>query len=180
MRIPLISAAVGAAAMIAALAPLSPAPAVADDIGDVVCHGGTLNVQFNPGITFSRNTVRLSASGEVGLCRSAKYPKITGGTIRIEAALTAACPGPVGPGYAKVTIAWNDGSTSVIHQSTFRGDAQAYSLEGGRVATGPFAEGTARANGRTTTNLTELGAACVTGGLTGYAATIDELAVGDI
>ncbi|MFJ9381694.1 hypothetical protein [Streptomyces sp. NPDC101455] len=65
-------------------------------------------------------------------------------------------------------------------QSTFRGDAQSFSLEGGSIATGAFAGGTARANGRTTSNPIELGAGCVLGGVTGYAATIDQFSVGDI
>lgn len=124
--------------------------------------------------------MRLTASGDVGICNSGKHPRITGGTIRIETALSAACPGPIGPGYAKVTISWNDGSRSGIDQSTFRGDAQAFSLEGGAVRSGTFADGTARANGRTSSNLVELGAACAAGGLTSYDATIDELAVGEI
>ncbi|MEV0781288.1 hypothetical protein [Streptomyces sp. NPDC050428] len=78
-----------------------------------------------------------------------------------------------------MTINWDDGSRTVIHQSTFRGDAQSFSLEGGSIADGTFADGTARANGRTTSNLIEFGAGCVTGGLTSYAATIDQFAVGD-
>ncbi|MFC8076844.1 hypothetical protein ACFUN8_15080 [Streptomyces sp. NPDC057307] len=180
MRSPFISAAVATAAVIA-LAPLGPAAAAAPSgIGDIVCNGGSLNVQYDPGITFSKNTVRLAAIGEMGICRSESHPEITGGTVRVESALTGACPGPVGPGYAKVTINWNDGSRSVIDQSTFRGDAQSFSLEGGSIATGSFAGGTARANGRTTSNLIELGAGCVLGGVTSYAATIDQFAVGDI
>ncbi|MYS20978.1 hypothetical protein GA0115240_124234 [Streptomyces sp. DvalAA-14] len=180
MRSPLISAAVAAAAVIV-LAPVSPASAAdPDGIGDVTCHGGSLDVQFNPGVTFSKNTVRLSANGELGNCSSRRHPKITGGTIRLEASLTAQCPGPYGPGYAKATIYWNDGTRTVIDQTTFRGDAQSFSLEGGSIATGSYAGGTARANGRTTSSSIELGAACVSGGLTSYSATIDQLAVGDI
>ncbi|WP_405974383.1 hypothetical protein OG496_40505 [Streptomyces sp. NBC_00988] len=180
MRSPLISAAVAVAAVIA-LSPLSPASAADPaDIGDISCHGGSLTVQFDPGITFAKNTVRLSANGELGICSSAAHPKITGGTVRIEASLTAVCPGPIGPGYAKVTISWNDGSRTVINQSTFRGDAQSFSMEGGSISDGTFAGGTARAHGRTTSNLVELGAACVLGGITSYTASIDGLDVGDI
>lgn len=180
MRSPLISTAVAAAALIA-LSPLSPATAAEpSSIGDVVCNGGSLNVQFNPGVTFSKNTVRLSANGEMGLCSSTAHPKITGGTIHFEARLTARCPGPYGPGYAKATINWNDGSRTVIDHTTFRGEAASFSLEGGSIADGTFAGGTARAQGRTTSPESELGAACVTGGLTSYTATIDEFAVGDI
>jgi hypothetical protein len=179
VRSPLTAAAVAAAAVIA-LAPASPASA-ADDIGDVVCNGGSVNLLFNPGVKFSKTTVRLAASGDMGTCTSAKYPRITGGTLRIQAALNAACPGPLGPGYTKVTIDWNDGTKTVINQSTFRGDAQTFTLEGGSVDTGPFTNGTARATGRTTSNLVELGAACASGeGMTGYSATIDEFAVGEI
>ncbi|WP_330461636.1 hypothetical protein OIB37_35095 [Streptomyces sp. NBC_00820] len=180
MRSSLLSAAVAATAVIA-LSPLSQASA-ADlaDIGDITCHGGALNVQFNPGITFSKNTVRLSANGDMGICSSSTHTGITGGTVQIEASLTAQCPGPYGPGYAKATINWNDGTRTVIDQTTFRGDASSFSLEGGSIATGSFAGGTARAHGRTTSNLIELGAGCVLGGVTNYTAMIDQFAVGDI
>ncbi|MBW5249201.1 hypothetical protein JGS39_09280 [Streptomyces sp. P01-B04] len=180
MRSPLMAAAVTAAAVIA-LSPLSPASAADPaDIGDIVCHGGSFNVQFNPGLTFSQNTVRLLANGEMGTCHSAVHPKITGGTVRVEASLSAACPGPFGPGYAAATINWNDGTRTVVDQSTFRGDTTSFSLEGGSIADGTFAGGTTRANGRTTSNQVELGAACVVGGLTSYSATIDDFSVGDI
>ncbi|MEV0579460.1 hypothetical protein [Streptomyces sp. NPDC050392] len=180
MRSPLVSAAVAAAALIA-LSPLGPAAAAEPaGIGDVICNGGSLNVQFNPGVTFSNNTVRLSANGEMGICSSATHPEITGGTVRFEAGLTAKCPGPFGPGYAKATINWNDGTRTVIDQTTFRGDSASFSLEGGSIDAGTFAGGTARANGRTTSNLIELGAGCVLGGVTSYSATIDQFAVGDI
>ncbi|MFD8421788.1 hypothetical protein [Streptomyces sp. NPDC059466] len=179
MRSSFLSAAVAAAAVFA-LAPSSPAAAGVEDIGDVTCNGGSLNVHYAPGITFSRNTVRLSADGEMGICSSRTHPRITGGTVRIEASLTAACPGPIGPGWAKVTIDWNDGSRTVVDQASFRGDASSFSLEGGSIAAGTFAGGTARGSGRTATNLAELGAGCVLGGVTGYAATIDQFAVGDI
>ncbi|MEU8484374.1 hypothetical protein [Streptomyces sp. NPDC048641] len=175
-----MSAAVAAAAVVA-LSPLSQASAAAPaDIGHVACYGGALSVQFNPGITFARKIVQLSANGNMGICTSTSHPKITGGTIQFQASLPAQCPGPYGPGYAKATINWNDGSKTVIDQTTFRGDAQSFSLEGGSIANGSFAGGTARANVRTTSNLTELGAGCVLGGVTSYDATIDQFAVGDI
>lgn len=113
----------------------------------------------------------------MGLCTSAKHPKITGGVVRFEASLEAACPGPIGPGEAKVTISWSDGSKSVINQPTFRGDAQSFTLEGGSVASGPFLDGITRASGRTTTSSIELGAACMTRGLTSYRSTIDEFTI---
>lgn len=173
--------AVAAAASIAVI-PLGTAPAVAQaELGSVVCHGGNVTLQYNPGITFSRQAVRLSASGDMGLCTSDKHPKITGGTVRVEGAFQAACPGPVGPGYARVTISWNDGSTSLIDQSTFRGgDTQSFGLEGGHVSKGTFLGGTSRASGRTTTNLVDIGGACVTGGVISYQSTIDEFAVGEL
>ncbi|WP_326774544.1 hypothetical protein [Streptomyces sp. NBC_01445] len=179
MRSPLMSAAVAAAAI--ALSPLGQASAAAPaDIGHVVCNGGALSVQYNPGITFAKKTLQLSANGDMGNCTSKSHPKITGGSIQFQASLPAQCPGPIGPGYAKATIYWNDGTRTVIDQTTFRGDTQSFSLEGGSIATGAFAGGTARGSGRTTSNLTELGARCVVGGLTDYGATIEQFAVGDI
>lgn len=120
-------------------------------------------MQFTPGITFPNKTVQMGANGELNNCESAAHPKITGGTIWLTGSLDAKCPGPFGPGYAKATIEWNDGTRTVIDQSTFRGDAQPISLEGGSIATGAFAGGTARANGHATSNSYELGASCVAG-----------------
>lgn len=180
MRSPLLSAAVAVAAVIA-LSPLSPAAAAAPSgIGDVTCNGGSLNVHSNPGITLAKNTVRLSANGEMGMCTSATHPKITGGTIRFEVSLSAACNESFGPGSARVTINWNDGSRTVIDESTFRGDAHSFSLEGGSIADGTFAGGTAGANGRVTTSPVEFGAGCMLGGVSHYNAIIDQFAVGDI
>lgn len=180
MRSPLLSAAVAAAAVIA-LSPLSPAAAAAPSgIGDVTCNGGSLNVHASPGITLAKNTVRLSANGEMGMCTSAAHPKITGGTIRFEVSLSAACNESFGPGSARVTINWNDGSRTVIDESTFRGDTHSFSLEGGSIADGTFAGGTAGANGRVTTSSVEFGAGCVLGGVSHYNAVIDQFAVGDI
>ncbi|SEG85291.1 hypothetical protein SAMN05216223_12327 [Actinacidiphila yanglinensis] len=179
MRSPLMQATVAAAAVIA-LSPLGTASAAdPSDIGDITCHGGSLTVQFNPGATFFRSTVRMSASGEMGTCSSSQHPEITGGAVKLEASLTANCPGPFGPGYVKATINWNDGTKTVIDQTIFRGDERSFSLEGGST-TGRFAGGYARANGRTTSNLIEISAACASAGLTSYASTINEFAVGDI
>ncbi|MGW0394396.1 hypothetical protein ACWDYJ_26615 [Streptomyces sp. NPDC003042] len=170
-----------AAATSVALMPLGTASATAQaEIGSVSCRGGSLTLQYNPGLSFRRQDVRLSASGNMGLCQSDKHPKITGGTVHVAATFQAACPSPIGPGYAKVTISWNDGSTSVIFHSTFRGDTESFGLEGGNVMSGPFLNGTARANGRTTTNPLDIGGACATGGAISYQSTIDDFAVGQL
>ncbi|MBO2448976.1 hypothetical protein J4573_17875 [Actinomadura barringtoniae] len=164
-----------------AFAPFAPASAATHaDVGSIVCRGGQFNVQFDPGVTFATGTVRLTASGDLGVCQSDEHPKITGGTIRAEASLQGKCPGPVGPGYAKVSVSFNDGSRAIVNQSTFRGDGTSWSFEGGRVSSGPFTGGTARGNGRTISNLIELGAGCAVGGLKEYRASIDEALIGDI
>jgi len=149
----------------------------AEGVDDVICRGGQFNVQIDPGLTFFNGTVRLTASGDLGLCQSDAHPRLTGGTVRAEAVLQGKCPGPVGPGYARVTIAWNDGTRSTITQSSFRADAVSWLFEGGRVAEGAFKGTTAHANGRTISNLIELGAGCGIGGLKEYRASIDELAI---
>lgn len=86
-------------------------------------------MRFDPGVTFAKSAQRLYADGDMGTCSSTTHPEITGGTIRLLASLTAACPRPFGPGYAKATISWNDGSRTVLHQTTFSGDAQSFSLD---------------------------------------------------
>ncbi|MFI5868262.1 hypothetical protein [Streptomyces sp. NPDC051546] len=170
-----------AAAVSTAVIPLGVVPAAAQaEIGSVVCHGGSLTVQYNPGLNFSKRVVRLSAGGDLGLCTSQEHPEITGGSIRVEGSLQASCPGPLGPGSTKVAIAWNDGSTSVIDQSTFRGDIQGFRLDGGFVSQGPFLHGTSRADGRTTTGVRDIGGACVTGGVISYQSTIDNFAAGEL
>ncbi|MEU5879360.1 hypothetical protein [Spirillospora sp. NPDC047279] len=148
--------------------------------GTVECRDGSLDVQADTGVAFPRKTVQLTGRGNLDSCSSAQHPKLSGGTITLETALQARCPGPFGPGYAKVTIAWNDGSTTSIDQSTFRGDSVSFALEGGRVTSGVFTGGTVRADGRTTTPLIEMGAACATGGLTAYSTTINQVHLGDL
>ncbi|MFD9367161.1 hypothetical protein ACFWA6_05550 [Streptomyces sp. NPDC060020] len=149
------------------------------DIGSVVCQGGSLTFQANPGIGFNAATVELSASGDLGLCSSPERPRITGGTVRIKATARAQCPGPVRAIGAKVTISWNDGSTSVSERSFLFGDMQAYNLDGGEVTTGAFTGGHASASGRTTTPVQEIGAACITSGVISYTATVDHFSVGE-
>ncbi|MET9512047.1 hypothetical protein ABZX62_26980 [Streptomyces flavidovirens] len=61
---------------------------------------------------------------------------------------------------------------------SFRLEAVSASFEG-VVSEGPFKGGTAHANGRTTTSAAELGAQCVTSGVTSYTATIDQFTIGD-
>ncbi|MET9323705.1 hypothetical protein ABZX75_26515 [Streptomyces sp. NPDC003038] len=175
----LLITAVAATAVIA-LTPLSPASAATRaDIGSVSCQGGSLNVQFNPAVTFKRETVQTQASGDLGTCTSTMYPKITGGTVRIVGSGIGACPGPFSVGYGKAQISWNDGTTTVIPQMRFHLDGLSASFEG-PVNEGRFKGGFAHANGQTTTSLIDIGTQCVNGGLTNYATTIDQLTIADI
>ncbi|MET9323317.1 hypothetical protein ABZX75_24435 [Streptomyces sp. NPDC003038] len=114
----------------------------------------------------------------LGTCTSTTYPKITGGTVRIVGTGTGACPGPFSVGYGRAQISWNDGTTTVLPQLSLRFEALSASFEGG-VSEGHFKGGTAHANGRTTTNPADIGAQCVTSGLTNYATTINQFTIGD-
>ncbi|WP_327732732.1 hypothetical protein OG749_01565 [Streptomyces nojiriensis] len=169
-----------AAATGIALMPLGTASATSRaDIGSAICRGGSITFQANPGIRFNAATVQLSASGDLGLCRSPERPKITGGTIRVEATASAQCPEPVLASGAKATISWNDGSKTVIDGPSLTGDTRHYSLVGGNVS-GVFGGGWAQGTGRTATPLAEIGAACITTGVISYTSTIDEFGVGDV
>ncbi|MET9513149.1 hypothetical protein ABZX62_32695, partial [Streptomyces flavidovirens] len=86
--------------------------------------------QFSPGVTFKRQTVQTQASGDLGTCTSPMNPKITGGTFRIVGTGTGACPGPFSVGYGRAQISWNDGTTTVIPQLSFRLEAVSASFEG--------------------------------------------------
>ncbi|MER5412193.1 hypothetical protein [Streptomyces virginiae] len=175
----LLLSAVAAATGIA-LMPLGAASATSRAaIGSVVCHGGSITFQANPGIRFNAATVQLSAGGDLGLCQSPERPRITGGTVRVEATASAQCPEPVHAGSAKVTISWNDGSRTVIEGAGFSGDTRHFILAGGEVS-GAFAGGWAQGRGRTTTPLAEIGAACITSGLISYTSTVDEFGAGDV
>ncbi|WP_062347421.1 hypothetical protein [Herbidospora yilanensis] len=151
-----------AAALALTLAPLQPASA---DTGDITCHGGSISLNYTPGLTFKKTTTWMTGNGDLGVCSSTRHPAITGGSIHVEGGLTTQCPGPIGPGYTRLTITWNDGTTSTINQATHRGDLTSYTIEGG----------TAHLTGRTTSNLVELGAGCVLNGVTQTSATIDTL-----
>lgn len=146
----------------------------------ISCSDGSLPLRSKPAITLSKQSVHLSGYGDLGQCTSAKHPEITTGFARVETTLEAACPAPFGPGYAKVTINWNDGSTSVVNQATFRGDTHSFTLEGGSVTSGPFLGGILRATGLTTISWLELSVACTTTGITSYRPTIDEFTIGEL
>ncbi|TKK86518.1 hypothetical protein FDA94_20595 [Herbidospora galbida] len=159
---PLLCAAALALTLAPTLAPLQPAAA---DTGDITCHGGSLNLTYDPGLTYRKTTTWMAGTGNLGVCSSARHPAITGGSIRVEGNLTTQCPGPIGPGYARIAITWNDGTKTTINQVLHRGDLTSYTVEGG----------TAHLTGRTTSNLIDLGAGCVLNGVTQTTATIDTL-----
>ncbi|WP_062437335.1 hypothetical protein [Herbidospora daliensis] len=150
---------------IAALAlTLTPLPPAAADTGEITCHGGSISHHYTPGVTYRRNTTWMTANGDLGVCASQTHPGITGGTIRIEGNLTSQCPGPIGPGYTRLTISWNDGTTTTVNQATHKGDLTSYTVD----------SGAAHLSGRTTTSLLDLGANCVLNGVTQTTATIDQ------
>nr|WP_062332596.1 hypothetical protein [Herbidospora sakaeratensis] len=151
-----------AAALALTLTPLPSAAAA--DTGDITCHGGSISLHYTPPITYRKNTTWMTANGDLGVCGSPRHPAITGGRIHIEGNLTTQCPGPIGPGYTRLTITWNDGTTTTANQASHRGDLTAYTLD----------SGAAHLTGRTTTSLLDLGANCVLTGVTQTTATIDE------
>lgn len=175
----LVPAVITAAA--AALLPAGPAGARAGaEPGSITCHGGSLTTTFNPGVTFRKQTMQVQADGDLGVCSSQEHPKLTGGTFRFTGSGTGACPGPLAIGYGKLTITWNDGSTSTLPQMSVRAEASTVSLDHGSVSEGPFRGMHGRLNARVTTNANEIGAQCITSGLTRYEAALDSTEIGEI
>lgn len=177
LLVPTVIAAAGAALLSA-----GPAGAGAGvEPGSITCHGGSLSAAFNPGVTFRKQTTQVQADGDLGVCFSQEHPKLTGGTFRFTGSGTGACPGPFVVGYGRLTITWNDGSTSTMPQMSIRAEARTVALDSGAVSEGPFRGETGRLNGSVTTSLTELGQHCVSsGGLTRYEANLDSVALGAI
>lgn len=159
---------------IATVAPLHVANA------EVTCHGGSGQAQFNPGVTFKKATTQIQANGDLGICYSPEAPKITGGVWRFVGSGTGACPGPFAIGYGKMRISWSDGTTSILPQMSFRGEAFAASIDGGSITEGTFKGETGRLSGRSITPVNEMGAQCVTSGLSNYAFTVDSFTIGHI
>lgn len=172
--------AAGVAAMAAGMASVPASTAWAADGGDITCHGGSGQAQFNPGVTFKRATTQIQANGDLGVCNSPSNPKITGGVWRFVGSGTGACPGPFAIGYGKMQISWSDGTTSIMPQMSFRGEAFTWSIDGGAVSEGVFKGQTGRLSGRSTTSAIEMGAQCITSGLTTYAGGLDSFAIGSI
>jgi hypothetical protein len=111
--------------------------AAAADIGDMTCRGGKLTWTADPAITFNRLTISFTAHANLGLCISARYPQITGGTMDLRGAAKGGCPDGVGNGYGTATFTWNDGSTSTA-QGAFTGNAGTLQVPVGRVTQGLF------------------------------------------
>ncbi|MFI9172572.1 hypothetical protein [Streptomyces lincolnensis] len=150
------------------------------DGGSITCQGGSLTADFKPGVTYKKGTTQVSANGDLGVCSSPEYPEITGGTFRFVGSGHGACPGPFAIGHGKLAITWNDGSTSVSPQMSFRAETFTVSLDGGAVSEGRFKGQTGRLSGRGTTAPIDIGAQCITSGLTRYPAELDTAAIGAI
>ncbi|KAF9091902.1 hypothetical protein BGX29_010720, partial [Mortierella sp. GBA35] len=118
---------------IAAVAPLYVASA------GVTCHGGSAQAQYNPGVTFKKQTVQFQ-----------------------------------GNGYGEAMIDWNTGEKSVVTQTSFRAETFTTSIDGGHIEEGKFKGCSLRMVGRSTMSVVEMGAQCVTSGLTTYAWEVDE------
>lgn len=155
---------------IAAVAPLY----VASE--GVVCHNGGAQTLFKPGVVFKKQTSQYQSNGDLGVCSSVGAPKITGGTFSMVGKGTGNCPSPFAVGYGKVMITWNTGETSVDSQASFRAEAFTASIEG-QIGEGKFMGCTLRMNGRSTTSVIEMGAQCVTSGLTTYAWVFDAVTI---
>ncbi|KAF9151982.1 hypothetical protein BG015_005953, partial [Linnemannia schmuckeri] len=82
--------------------------------------------------------------------------------------------------YGKMQISWNDGTQSVISQASFRAEAFTASIDGGGVSEGMFMGDTIHMNGRTTISAIEIGAQCITSGVSTYALGIDSFIIGSI
>lgn len=179
MRRLLVPAVIAAAGV--ALLSAGPAGAGARaDGGSITCQGGSLSAAFDPGVTFKKQTTQIRATGELNGCSSQEHPQITGGTFRFTGSGTGACPGPFAIGYGKLMITWNDGSTSILPQMSFRAEASTASVDHGSVSEGAFRGAAARLSGRATTSPIEMGSQCVTSGLTRYEAELDRVEIGEI
>ncbi|KAG0201798.1 hypothetical protein BGX33_010090, partial [Mortierella sp. NVP41] len=71
-------------------------------------------------------------------------------------------------------IDWNTGEKSVVTQTSFRAETFTTSIDGGHIEEGKFKGCCLRMVGRSTMSVVEMGAQCVTSGLTTYAWEVDE------
>lgn len=144
-----VAAAVGLAAVVTSLgSAASAAPAARADATDVVCRGGIIRAYLNPGLTFIQQTVRISASGDLGDCEAPGDPTLTGGTFRIEATGNGKCPdGFYGEG--QMFINWNNGKTSVA-SGTAEVNGSLLGVARGTVTQGAFKGATGSWTGRPT------------------------------
>ncbi|QDQ15923.1 hypothetical protein [Streptomyces spectabilis] len=147
--------------------------------GSITCQGGSLSAAFNPGVTFRKQTVQVQATGDLNGCASQEHPQIAGGTFRFVGSGTGSCPGPFAIGYGKMLITWNDGSTSTLPQMSFRAEVSTASVDGGVVSEGRFKGSTGHLSGRVTASPVEMGAQCITTGLTRYEAELDRMDIGE-
>ncbi|KAK3807659.1 MAG: hypothetical protein J3Q66DRAFT_374408 [Benniella sp.] len=146
----------------------------------VTCKGvDKINVNFTPGVTFTKRSSQVFAGGKLGVCQSAEFPGITGGTLIFGGDAKGRCTGPLAgeSSSAWVDIRWSDGTRSTASQMSFNVDLASWSFNG--VLKGQFEGQTVRANGRATKAGFVIGDECLRReGLTDYPATLDSLVVG--
>ncbi|KAG0202115.1 hypothetical protein BGX31_003667 [Mortierella sp. GBA43] len=143
---------------------------------DVTCKGGNIIANFNPGVSFQSTTIQAYASGNLGVCQSADFPKITSGTLYTPATGPGKCTGPLFAGGGSFQINWNDQSSSTGSQMGLTVEIGQWWFNGA-VSGGRFAGKTVRATGKATISFDTIGYQCVHGGLKQYPGTIDSFVI---
>jgi hypothetical protein len=115
---------------------LAVTPAAHATAGDVVCRGGTINVNIGPGITFQTKTSQITGQVDLGQCTSLSDPSVTGGTATFQATIQGECPDG-GNGNGSGSIIWNNGKTSAV-QFTFVANQDQVGMSGVHVTSGEF------------------------------------------
>lgn len=132
----------------------------------ITCHGGSAQTHFNPGVTFSKKNIQLASQGNLGVC-SDPASKITGGTFHIVGSGMGACPSPLFVGNGKATIDWSTRDRSVITLISIRVETSTVLIEG-HLSSGDvnFADCKLHMTGKGTASLIDVGAQCITSGVT--------------
>ncbi|KAK5805642.1 hypothetical protein F5H01DRAFT_354138 [Linnemannia elongata] len=155
---------------IVAVAPLHVASA------GITCHGGSAQTHFNPGVTFSKKNIQLASQGNLGVC-SDPASKITGGTFRIVGSGTGACPSPLFVGSGNAIITWNTGERSIIPQANIRAETSTVLIEGHLSEDVNFAGCKLSMSGRVSASAIEIGAQCITSGVTNNEWMVDAVTI---
>jgi hypothetical protein len=135
----------------------------------ISCTGGSFSLSLSPAVRSvvlgGGQTVRFTGTMDLGLCSSAKYPKIHHGKMVFKATATAGCDitfitGFIRNGTGQGSITWDTGQRSTFDNASWQGSLKEIQLRHANIGDGLLAGGTVELTAVTDANIVSNATGC--------------------